>query len=167
ADATQGDREIAFEATEPAYDSDADVVTASGDVVLRSGDQSVRADTVTWDRTTGQIVAVGDIRFVDEDGNQLFTDRLELTDQLKAGAMTNLLLAFREGGRVAAIEGRRSETGDIVLERAAYSGCSVVDAEGCPKQPSWRVTARRVVYDAESKRIRFEGAFLELFGQRV
>ncbi len=163
----QGEREIAFEANAVSYDSDADVVTASGNVVLRSGDQSVRADTVNWNRTTGEIIAVGDIRLVDEDGNQLFTDRLELTDELKAGAMSNLLLAFREGGRLAAIEGRRNASGDIVLERAAYTGCAVADDEGCPKEPSWRVTARRVFYDAETKRIRFEGAFLELFGLRV
>jgi len=81
--------------------------------------------------------------------------------------MSNLLLAFREGGRLAAIEGRRSDNGDIVLERAAYSGCPVVDEHGCDKQPSWRVTARRVFYDAEAHTVRFEGAYLELFGRRV
>ena len=160
-------REIAFEATSVSYDSDSDTVTAEGDVLLRSGDQSVRANAVSWNRSSGEIVATGNIRFVDEDGNQLFTDRLELTDELKAGAMTNLLLAFRAGGRLAATEGRRSDSGDIVLERAAYSGCAVVDEEGCDKTPSWRVTARRVLYDAEAKTVRFEGAYLELFGRRV
>jgi len=167
AEAQADTREIAFEATAVSYDSDADTVTAEGDVLLRSGDQSVRADTVSWNRTTGEIVAMGNIRFVDEDGNQLFTDRLELTDELRAGAMTNLLLAFRAGGRLAATEGRRSESGDIVLERAAYSGCAVVDDEGCDKVPSWRVTARRVFYDAQENTVRFEGAYLELFGRRV
>jgi LPS-assembly protein len=144
----QGDRQIDFEANGLEYDSDSDVVTATGNVILRSGDQSVRADAVSWNRTSGQIVATGNIRFVDEDGNQLFTDTLELTDELKAGAMTNLLLAFREGGRLAAAEGRRNAEGDIELERAAYSACEVVDQDGCPKQPSWRVTARRVFYDS-------------------
>jgi LPS-assembly protein len=162
-----GDREIDFEADGLEYNNETEVVTASGNVILRSQDQSVRADAVSWNRTSGQIVATGNIRFVDEDGNQLFTDRLELTDELKAGAMSNLLLAFREGGRLAAIEGRRNEAGDIELVRAAYSGCQVVDEDGCPKQPSWRVTARRVFFDSAEKRIRFEGAFLELFGQRV
>lgn len=160
-------REVAFEANTVSYDSDGDTVTAEGDVLLRSGDQSVRADAVSWNRTSGQIVATGNIRAVDENGNQLFTDRLELTDELKAGAMSNLLLAFREGGRLAAVEGRRSDNGDIVLDRAAYSGCPVVDENGCDKRPSWRVTARRVFYDAEAKTVKFEGAYLELFGKRV
>ena len=162
-----GQRQIAFEANDLEFNSESDTVTASGDVVLRSGDQSVRADAVTWNRTSGQIVATGNIRFVDEDGNQLFTDRLELTDELKAGAMSNLLLAFREGGRLAAVEGRRTENGDVELTRAAYSGCPVVDDDGCPKEPSWRLTAQRVFYDADAKRVRFRGAYLELFGKRI
>src|SRR5690606_36837422 len=114
-------REIAFEASTVSYDSDSDTVIAEGDVVLRSDDQSVRADAVSWNRTSGEIVATGNVRAVDEDGNQLFTDRIELTDELKAGAMSNLLLAFHEERRLAANEGRRSKTGDIVLDRAAYT----------------------------------------------
>ena len=162
-----GSREIGFEANELQYDADTETVTASGDVVLRSGDQSVRADSVTWNRATGQILAEGQIRFVDEDGNQLFTDRLELTDELRAGAMSNLLLAFRAGGRLAAAQAERNEAGDIELTRAAYSSCAVEDSQGCPKRPSWRITAERVRYQAASKRISFEGAYLELFGARI
>ena len=160
-------REIAFEANELRYDQNSDTVTAAGNVVLRSGDQSVRAEDITWNRMTGEIVASGNVRLVDEDGNQLFTDRLVLTEELEAGAMTNLLLAFRQGGRLAAMEARRTENGDIELERAVYSSCAVVDAEGCDRNPSWRVTAERVYYDAETSRIRFREAYFELFGTRI
>jgi LPS-assembly protein len=163
----QGERQVAFEASTVSYDNDSDTVTAEGDVVLRSEDQSVRADTVSWNRKSGQIVALGDVRLVDEDGNQLFTDRLELTDELKAGAMTNLLLVMREGGRLAAVTGSRDESGNVVLNRAAYSGCQVETTAGCPKTPSWRITAERVMYNEATKKISFKGAYFELFGMRV
>ena len=159
--------EVAFEADSVAYDTDSETVTATGAVILRRGDQSVRADAVTWNRTTGAIVATGNIRLVDENGNQLFTDRVELTEELRAGAMENLLLAFREGGRLAATHAQRSDSGDVVVDRAAYTACAVADAAGCPKDPSWRITAERVFYDEATNRIRFRGAFLELFGTRV
>jgi LPS-assembly protein len=162
-----GDRQVAFEADGVAYDSDGETVSAEGNVLLRSGDQSVRADQVSWNRASGAIVASGNVRLVDEDGNQLFTDRVELTDELRAGAMDNLLLALREGGRLAAERGTRDDAGNVILETAAYSGCAVVDSEGCPKNPSWRITADRVVYDADNKTIRFHGGFLEVFGFRV
>ncbi|WP_374527932.1 LPS-assembly protein LptD [Novosphingobium sp.] len=166
-DAVPGDEQIAFEADGASYDSNTDVITVFGNVFMQRGNQSVRADNVTWDRKSGQIVATGSIRFVDADGNQLFTDRIELTDEFKAGAMENMLLALREGGRLAATKGERVENGDIVLHNAAYSACAVEDDKGCPRNPSWRVTARRVVYDPDERRVRFYGASLELFGARL
>ncbi len=162
-----GNREIAFEADILRYDSDADIVTASGNVVLRSGDRSLRADSVSWSRRTGVILADGRVRFVDENGNQLFSERIELTDEFEAGAMENLLLALRQGGRLAANRGLRESDGTIALEQAAYSGCAVVTPEGCDKEPSWRITAERVIYDPSERRIRFRGAYLELFGARI
>lgn len=156
--------EIAFEADQVEYNSETEVVTASGEVVLRRGEQTLLADSVTWNRTTGQIVASGNIRMVDEDGNKLYTDRLELTDEFRAGAMENMLLALAEGGRLAARSGTRGDDGKVVLNDAAYSGCAVVTPEGCEKKPSWRILARRVIYDPEQKQVRFKGARLELFG---
>jgi LPS-assembly protein len=155
---------IAFEADGASYDDNADTVSVFGNVVMRRGDQSVRADKLTWDRKTGQIVAEGNIRFVDQDGNQLFTDRIELTEELKAGAMENMLLALREGGRLAANRTERGEDESIILHQAVYSACAVEDDKGCPRDPSWRIVARRVVYDPAAKKLRFDGARLELFG---
>ncbi|MFL0670961.1 MAG: LPS-assembly protein LptD, partial [Erythrobacter sp.] len=78
---------IDFEAEQLSYDNEADIVTARGNVVLRSKDRSVRANEVTWDRGAGSIIASGNVRLVDESGNQLFTETIELTDQFEAGAM--------------------------------------------------------------------------------
>ncbi len=160
-------REIDFEANELSYDSENDIVTATGTVILRSEDQSVRAEQVTWDRKSGEIVAMGDVRLVDEEGNQLYTDRIELTDTFEVGAMEDLLLSLREGGRLAARNGLRQEDGSVILTDAAYSACAVVDPDNCNKDPSWRITADRVTYDPEDKQIRFKGAYLELFGARL
>jgi LPS-assembly protein len=163
---TQSDQ-IGFEADRLEYQQDSEVVKAMGNVVLRRSNQTVRADTVSWNRKTGQIFANGNIRFVDADGNQLYVEKLELTDELKAGAMENMLLALREGGRLAAESGKRAADGTVILQRAAYSGCEVEDDKGCPKRPSWRITAKQVIYDPDHKSVRFNGARLELFGVRL
>ena len=155
---------IAFEADQIQYAYNNEVVTASGNVVLRREGQSVRADTVTWNRKTGKIFATGNIRLVDPDGNQLFTDSVELTDELKAGAMQNLLLALRDGGRLAALTGERDGSGKIILSKASYSGCAIEDDSGCPKKPTWQINATKVVYDPDRKLIRFTGARFRVFG---
>ena len=158
------DQQITFEADGASYDDKSDQVTVFGNVVVRRDGQSVRADRLTWDRNTGVIVAEGNIRFVDADGNQLFTERLELTDEFKAGAMQDMLYVLREGGRLAAKSGERGENGQVVLHNAAYSACAVEDSAGCPRRPSWRITARRVVFDPNAKSVKFYGSRIELFG---
>lgn len=156
--------EVRFESDRVTYASDAETVTAIGNVVLRRAEQTVRADVVTWDRKTGVIEASGNIRFVDEGGNVLYTDKVELTDELKAGAIEDLLLVLRQGGRLAARSGTRAANGDMVLRDAAFSGCAVEDEDGCPKRPSWEVTAVKVTYDAKDQRVRYKGALLRVFG---
>ena len=161
------DSQVTFEASGANYDDRANTVTVFGNVIMRRGDQSVRADELTWNRNTGEIVASGNIRFVDADGNQLFTERLELTDEFKAGAMENMLYVLREGGRLAAQRGVRGENGQVVLSDAAYSACAVETSDGCPHQPSWRITAKRVVFDPDKKTVKFYGSQIELFGLRL
>ena len=163
--ATAPDEErINFEADRVEYGNDTQIVNATGNVVLVKGDQSVRADGVTWNRESGQIVATGNVRAVDPDGNLLLTDRVELTDELKAGMIENLLLVLREGGRIAADEGVRDDAGRIVLTNAAYTACAVEDSAGCAKRPSWRINADRVTYDPAKNRVRYDKARLEIFG---
>jgi LPS-assembly protein len=163
----QAPRKIDFEARELSYNNETETVTARGNVILRSEDRSVRADEVVWDRTSGRIIATGNIRLVDEAGNQLFTDQVELTEEFDTGAMSELLIALRAGGRLAARSAERGEDGVAVLTDAAYSACPVVDAEGCATDPSWRITAKRVIYNQKTSVVSFSGAVLELFGARI
>ncbi len=156
-----------FAADQLETDNNLNTVTARGNVVLRSNEGSVRADQVVWDRNTGLITAIGSIRFVDQNGNQLYTETLELNDRFETGAMNDLLLALRAGGRLAARSGERGEDGTVLLTDAAYTACAVTGADGCAKDPSWRITANRVTFDPEDDRIRFNGAVLELFGARI
>ena len=159
--------QIEFEASEIAYNNEAETVTARGNVILRSEDRSVRADDITWDRRSGQIIATGNVRLVDEAGNQLFTDQVELTEEFDTGAMSELLIALRAGGRLAARSATRGDNGTAILTDAAYTACAVIDPQGCAENPSWRVTADRVIYDQARSRIDFKGAVLELFGARI
>src|SRR5690606_32045991 len=76
----------------------------------------------------------------------------------------NMLVVLEQGGRIAAQRGTRDTAGVITVDRAAYTPCAVVDANNCPKEPSWKITAVRVVYDPATQRIRYRGARVSLFG---
>lgn len=155
--------EIRFTADRLDYDSEGDVVTATGDVrMFREGDR-LRADRVIWNRTSGQVVAEGDIAVTNPQGDTAYGDRIELTDSLKDGMIENMLVVLDEGGRLAAQRGSRDLDGVVRVEQAAYTPCSVTTSEGCPKKPSWQITAVRVTYDPADERIRYSGAQLKLF----
>ena len=47
---------------------------------------------------------------------------------------------------------------------AAYTPCAVTDSGGCPKNPSWKITAVKVVYRPDRQRIYYTGARFNLFG---
>ncbi|KAH1676599.1 hypothetical protein KXX12_008505, partial [Aspergillus fumigatus] len=89
---------IDFAADQVEYDDTTDVVVASGNVFLRRGEQTVRANMVRWNRKTGQIMAQGQLRGVDANGNELLTDQMELSDDLSIGLTHNMLMLMREGG---------------------------------------------------------------------
>jgi LPS-assembly protein len=146
------------------YDQDSDTVTATGDVrMFRQGDK-LRADQVVWNRTSGKVIATGNIAVTNPQGDVAYGDKIELTDSLKDGVVDNMLVVLEQGGRLAAVKGFRDANGVVTLRMAAYTPCAVTDSNGCPKNPSWKITAVKVVYRPDRKRIYYTGARFNLFG---
>ena len=113
---------------------------------------NLRADTVTWNRQSGEVRAEGNVRIVNPQGDAAYGDNILLTDTLRDGMVDNLLLVLEDGGRLAADRGERA-AGYTTLYRAAYSPCAVIDEDGCPKDPTWKITAVKVVHDPVKNRI--------------
>lgn len=158
-----GGEEIQFTADNLEYQSDADTVIASGEVrMYREGDR-LRADRIVWNRKTGRVSAEGNVVVTNPGGDAAYGDSIELTDSLKDGVIDNLLVVLEQGGRLAADRGTRAD-GIVTLEDAAFTPCAVEDSKNCPKEPSWKITAVRVVYDPSRQRIFYTGARLNLFG---
>jgi LPS-assembly protein len=161
-----GDQLVEFSADSVAYDSDADVLTASGAVRMSREGNYVAADSVVWNRKNGEVRAVGNVVLMTPEGDKLIGDNVVLTDTLRDGTIDNLLVALEQGGRIAARRGvRRGDT--TILENAIYSPCPVTTETGCPKRPSWAITAVRVIDEPARKRVRFEGGRLQLFGMTL
>lgn len=158
--------QVAFSADQLIYDENADTVTATGDVRMNREGYNLRADSVVWSRTTGEVRAIGDVRVISPAGDVAYGDSVVLEDNLRDGIVENLLLVLEDGGRLAAIQARR-ENGLTILDRAAYTPCAVVTPEGCPKDPTWQINAVRVVHDPVRHRISYQGATLNLFGMPV
>ena len=158
--------QIAFSADQLTYDRDSEIVTASGAVRMNREGYRLSAGSVSWNRLTGEVRAEGDVRVISPGGDVAYGDSVVLEDNLRDGIVRNLLLVLEDGGRLGAVEARREE-GYTTLDRAAYTPCAVVDADGCPKAPTWQINAVRVVHDPVRHRISYEGASLNLFGTPI
>jgi LPS-assembly protein len=158
--------QMGFSAAVVEYDSNTEIVTAKGEVIATREGYSVRADIIAWNRTTGQVIAEGNIRAVGPEGDVAYGDKIELTDALKDGVINNMLVVLADKSRLAANRGSRKD-GIYTLDYAAYTACKVSTADGCPKKPSWEVKAIKVVYDPSKKRVVYNGARIELFGLPV
>jgi LPS-assembly protein len=158
-----GEEVIQFSADQLVYDSGNDVVSATGQVRMARDGNYLAADRVIWNRKSGQVQAQGNVVVMTPQGDKLVGDSVDLTDTLRDGVVTNLLVVLESGGRIAAERGTRTN-GIITLENAAYSPCPVTTPAGCPRRPSWMITAARVIDDPATGRVRFQGGRLQLFG---
>ncbi|MFL6750091.1 MAG: LPS-assembly protein LptD [Sphingomicrobium sp.] len=154
---------IDFSAEEVVYENDGDTVTALGQVRMSREGNYLAADRVSWDRKSGRVLAEGNVVVMTPEGDKIIGEKVDLTDTLRDGAIDNLLVVLESGGRIAAIRGSR--TGDVTqLENAVYSACPVTGPNGCPKNPSWKISAARITHDRATGRIRFSGGRLTVLG---
>jgi LPS-assembly protein len=164
--ATQESQEVAFSADQLVYEQTSETVTASGTVRMNREGYNLRADTVTWNRRTGQVHANGDVRVLSPGGDVAYADSVELEDTLKDGVVQNMLLVLADGGRLAATTATR-RNGYTTLYHAAYTPCAVTTPEGCPKNPTWQINAVQVVHDPVRHRISYRGATLNFLGHPI
>jgi len=117
-----------------------------------------------WNRKSGEVRAQGNVVLMTPEGDKLVGENVVLADTLREGTVYNLLVVLESGGRLAAARGIRTAGNVTTLENAIYSPCAVTTSTGCPKRPSWSITAARVVNDPSRQRVEFQGGRLQLFG---
>lgn len=156
---------IYLEADELINDEGASILTAIGEVEGRYQDRTLRANRVDYNLETGQVLATGDVVLIDATGDVQYADKLELSDQLQAGTAANFTARLASGATTAARFVTRSDDGEFELFNVTYTACELCkNSEGDTKKPTWRLRARRVKQDDESRTIRYRDAVLELFG---
>ncbi len=158
---------IDFNADALNYDQNTDSVTATGNVRISRDGNRLRADKVFWDRKTGQVRAEGNVIIVTKEGDTSYGDAVTVGESLRDGLIENMLVSIKGGARLAAAKGRYVKDGVSTLDYASYTPCTVVNEDGCPKEPVWRVSAKNVTVDEPANRVRYKDAKLDVFGTTI
>lgn len=155
---------IYLEADELINDEAANIITAVGEVEGRYQDRTLRADKVVYTLDTGLVIASGNVVLIDATGSTQYADKLELSNELEAGTAANFTARQAGGGIMAAAFATRTEEGEIELYNAYYTACEPCMEDGKTKKPSWRIKARKVRQDKDTRTVRYNDAVLELLG---
>ncbi len=157
---------LVFRADRIDFDRERNLVTADGDVELAREGRILRADRIVLDRNTGIARADGDVTLIEPDGEVLYADSVELTDDLRDGFIEQFKARLGTGSRLAASWGRLQGGTRAELNQAVYSAC-----EPCGEDPSepplWQVKARRVIHDRVQQQVTYRDAVLEMWGVPV
>ena len=157
---------VLFTADDVQYDRDAAIVTATGHVEANQNGRTLRADTIVFNRDTGVAAATGNVVLLEPDGQVLFSDYAELTQDMKSGVLSGMRSLLAQNGRLAANGARRTDAKINELSRAVYTTCNLC-AQDPTQAPLWDIRAREAVQDVDNKRIEYRDAVIDIYGVPV
>ncbi|MDK9696733.1 MAG: LPS-assembly protein LptD [Siculibacillus sp.] len=160
---TVKDEHMVVEADQVVYDNDADTVTAVGHVEIHYKGNTLTARKVTYLRGSKRVIAEGDARMVDKDGNVLTSPKLDVSDGFVDGFVESLRIDTIDRSRFAAESATRSGGDVTVFEKGVYTACQTcVNDPATP--PFWQIKAARIIHKQQEKMVYYEDARLEMAG---
>ncbi len=145
------------------YDTENAIVTAIGNVEITQGKRILLADSLTYDKDNNIVNAHGNISLLEPGGTVIFSDHVELRDDLKTGIVENFSARFSDNSLVAANSGERIDEDKIVIKQVVYSPCPLCK-ETPDKDPLWQVSAKEATIDSKDQRVIYNNAFFEIYG---
>lgn len=157
--------EVVLSADRLDYDAANEVAVARGNVELIQNGQVLLADELIYDTLSGRVRAQGNIVMTDTDGNVLFADTFDVTDDLSDGVMADLSFLLTDGAQIRALQGQRLDGRVTILDRAVYSPCEI--CEDSWLSPLWQIRAERAVHDQDNQTVTYRNATMDFLGLPV
>ncbi len=153
-------------ASELVYDQDTKKVIAVGGVQIHYGGYKLVAKRVEYNQATGRMTAIGDIELVEPNGNRVYGDKIDVTDNFANGFVDALRIETTDDTRLAAATAERVNGEEMILNKGVYTACEPCK-EHPEKPPLWQIKAERVIQNGRTHTVRLEQARFELFGAPI
>jgi LPS-assembly protein len=155
--------QMLLQADQLVYDNDAEVVTAKGNVQIDYDGYNLVASKVIYSQKTKRIVAIGNVEIIEPDGNKIYADHIDITDDFGDGFLNALRVETPNNTRFAAESAERFAGQKTVFNHGVYTACEPCK-ENPDKPPLWQVKAKTVILDGVKKTVTYRHARFELFG---
>ena len=163
---TNPDAKMLLQADNLVVDRDQNTVTAAGNVQIEYDGNRLVARQVVYNQKTKRMVAKGNVEIVEKDGNRIYSDEIDVTDDFRDGFVNGLRVETVDDTRFAAESAERSLGEITTFNNGVYTAC-----RACEKDPSkpvlWQVKAKKIIWNGTKKTVRFEGGRFEMFGKSL
>ncbi|MBI5892317.1 MAG: LPS-assembly protein LptD [Deltaproteobacteria bacterium] len=120
------------------YDKETDAYHAEGNVIVTQGDSVIISDKMDIDMLSSIATAEDNVEMIDEGGNTLKGDRLELEIDTKAGTVKNGRLFYKkENVYVSGDEIRKTDKETYDIKKGEFTTCDCKEGES----PAWKFSA--------------------------
>jgi LPS-assembly protein len=147
------------------YDYDHNAVSAVGNVKIYYGGYTLEAEKVTYNKSSGRLIAEGHVKLVDPTGSQIYSDRIDVTDDFRDGFVQSLRVDSADHTHFGAASAERGD------DKTTFTDGSYTACEPCKqhpeKPPLWNVKATKIVVDQKAHMVYFTNAKLEFMGTPV
>jgi LPS-assembly protein len=145
------------------YDNDNQKIIAEGGVQIDYDGNKLVSKKVVYDKRTGRLMAVGNVEIVERDGNRIYAENIDITDDFRDGFVNALRVETVDDTRFAAVSAERSGGSITTFNQGVYTACKPC-RDHPEKAPIWQIKSRKIIWNGQKKTVRFEGAHFELFG---
>ncbi|WP_292172877.1 LPS-assembly protein LptD [Mesorhizobium sp.] len=145
------------------YNNDNNTVTAVGGVQIDYGGNKLVAQRVEYNRNTKRLVASGAVELINSDGTKINSDHIDITDDFADGFVNALRVETVNKAYFASESAERMGGVLTTFHNGVYTACEPCEDKP-DSAPTWRVKARKIIWNGEKKTVRFENANFEFFG---
>lgn len=145
------------------YDIDNNTVTAAGAVSVDYDGTRLLSDKLVYKQLTNRLVAIGNVEVLQPDGTRTFADEIDVTDDFRDGFVNSLRVVTPERTNFAAESATRENGTIMTFNNGVYTACNACK-EKQGKNPFWQIKAKKVIWNGETKTMRFENARFEFLG---
>ncbi|MDP9128139.1 MAG: LPS assembly protein LptD, partial [Pseudomonadota bacterium] len=142
------------------------IVTALGRVEIEHNGHILHADKVTYNQRTGVMHAEGHVALLSPEGDVEFSDRQDITGDMKQAFATNIGILFPDNSRLTARTAQRFDGRYVVADKAMYTSCNVCK-ENPDNPPLWQMRAKQIVHDNVEHDIYYHDVAIDFAGVPV
>ena len=140
-------------------DENKNLMIAKGNVIIKSEKETIKADSVKYDKSLDKATASGNISIISNDGTIIETSEIILTNEFKDILALTLFTKFKDNSKLKA--SRLSKISDrSVFFNGEYTPCNCDFKNG--EKPVWQLNSSEVTHDKLEKMIYFKNVVLKI-----